>query len=1232
MTTLSGDIGVINNFSDNCYHVVVAAVSPSVTTACTLDGFTVVGGNADNNTSYSVNGIGLARNIGGGIYTRYGTNTIANNTISGNTASAGGGIATIGGPGALISCSNAITNNIISGNTATNGAGLYMVLCTNTLTNNNINGQLGANGAGIYINGGVHIISHNTIDNNAAGSGGGIFMTNGASDTLINNSITNNSSANNGGGVYASSGTTYCINNIFNGNLSGNGGAIFISFDHDDVFANNTFHANNAASHGGALYTDGCLNFQVQNNIFWNNTLATNATLQGADYYENSTPGNTFINNLLQLAGSSYTTSGSGSYDLGTAASGNIFATDPVFVNATDPDGPDNIIRTADDGLRLQPGSPAINAGALSVTSPLTDIIDATRGVAPFDLGAYEWFTCPGNSILYVDASVSASGLGSTWATAFKTLDEALFVAQTCTAVTTINVAAGIYKPAKKPYQNGIEITTPDPRDVCFYLRDGLSLFGGFPPGGGPRNVSANITTLSGDLGVAGNFSDNCYHVVLAAVSPSITPASTIDGFTITGGNANNSSSLNVNTLSVARNLGGGICTRYGANTIAHNTITANEASGGGAGIATIGGPGALMGTSNMIANNIISANLGNNGAGIYMVLCTDTLVNNTITVNEGGSGAGFYANGGTYTISNNTINNNAAVNDGGGAYMTGSTNTLSGNSFTLNFSSRNGGGLYLSSSTSHCSNNVFDNNSSNNFGGAIYTSGFNDIFSNNTIHANVSFSGGGGGLVTDNCVNFLSQNNIFWDNKIGTDATVQGADYMEAGTPGNTFTNNLLQLTNNNYTTSGSGSYDLGTAASGNIFATDPNFLNAADEDGPDNIDRTADDGLRITCNSIATNAGTGNTLTTDILGNTRSGLPDLGAYEANGSVAIDALPSAATVVSHVQTAAVLDYTNCSAEIAKIDGSSPYTISGNTIAKVWIDAIQPSSYVKRHYEITPENNATTATARITLYFTQADFDAFNAINAVKLPTAAADLPGKANLRIYKIGGVSKDGTGLLASYLGNATIIDPIDADIVWNSIASRWEVTFSVTGFSGFFVETSQTVLPLHWLSLKATANSLNQVVITWRVAESNIATYTIEKSTDGIHFISIATVKSKGDGENSYSYDDAPALQGVAYFRVRQTGIDGITSYSPVVKLSSINPAFSVSVYPNPVKNNLTVNAGKGLLGHTAVLTDVSGKILRRIIISQPSFTFDMSPYNDGIYIIRLDNGITEKIIKE
>jgi len=69
--------------------------------------------------------------------------------------------------------------------------------------------------------------------------------------------------------------------------------------------------------------------------------------------------------------------------------SGN-FGTDPMLI---DPDGPDKVVGTDDDDVRLSPGSAAINGGDPDSTYlPTTDLDDHARILCgSVDIGAYEF-------------------------------------------------------------------------------------------------------------------------------------------------------------------------------------------------------------------------------------------------------------------------------------------------------------------------------------------------------------------------------------------------------------------------------------------------------------------------------------------------------------------------------------------------------------------------------------------------------------------------------------------------------------------------------------------------------------------------------------------------------------------------------------------------------------------------------------------------------------------------
>ncbi len=230
--------------------------------------------------------------------------------------------------------------------------------------------------------------------------------------------------------------------------------------------------------------------------------------------------------------------------------------------------------------------------------------------------------------------------------------------------------------------------------------------------------------------------------------------------------------------------------------------------------------------------------------------------------------------------------------------------------------------------------------------------------------------------------------------------------------------------------------------------------------------------------------------------------------------------------------------------------GSNP--VGGDVTATVWVDMNQSPLYIRRHYEITPENDAATATGTITLYFSQEDFNAYNQLADAgkKLPAAPNDAAGKANFRIVKYSGVSTGQDGLPGSYTGSSTVIDPDDNHIIWNNNRQIWEISFDVTGFSGFFATdavTASAALPVTFGTINAFIKD-GILTVNWTAeTETSNAYYMVEASTDGKSFTAISDkILSKAEDGNSstalqYSFTKSYALlQGMAVaFFVLMTG---------------------------------------------------------------------------------------------
>ena len=203
--------------------------------ACVLAGFTIRNGG----TWY-----------GGGIRGEGTHATIRNNVITGNSAQWYGG--------GLSECDGTVEGNTISGNEAFEGGGL--AYCNGIVRNNLVaSNSAETRGGGLCSCGGT--IENNTIADNSAQDGGGLSGCNG---TIRQNAVSGNSAEGNGGGLYSCRGEVW--NNVIAGNMAkGDGGGLHSC---DGYIENNTIYGNSAEGNGGALHN--CRG-TILNCIVWRN-------------------------------------------------------------------------------------------------------------------------------------------------------------------------------------------------------------------------------------------------------------------------------------------------------------------------------------------------------------------------------------------------------------------------------------------------------------------------------------------------------------------------------------------------------------------------------------------------------------------------------------------------------------------------------------------------------------------------------------------------------------------------------------------------------------------------------------------------------------------------------------------------------------------------------------------------------------------------------------------------
>ncbi|MBF0693459.1 MAG: T9SS type A sorting domain-containing protein [Flavobacterium sp.] len=476
---------------------------------------------------------------------------------------------------------------------------------------------------------------------------------------------------------------------------------------------------------------------------------------------------------------------------------------------------------------------------------------------------------------IFVSQTASGDNNGTSWANAYTNLQDALIDAPENAAIW---VKAGTYYPT-------IEIVTGYPRSKAFFIANNVKLYGGFNGTEtqlSQRNFSANPTILSGDFnnddldtngdGISDiNYQENAYTVFLNYM---VDANSLIDGFTITGGVANNNANYTVDGNQINTSNGGGMNNFQSALTLRNLKFIDNYASFGGAMYNTGGTP--------KIYDSEFLQNQASYGAAVYSNWsCVFTAqncdfffnsfnggtvgaVNQSVSkindsyfaYNNGAYGGAIYNNIGTCILQNVKISNNIVTAQGGGIYNTSSSVANLYNVLINNNQADNGGGIYDYQSYSKLTNVTIVNNEALQKGGGMYCT-----LSQDNLNTRIYNS-----IIWGNTAEYQSQRSIYYTYFAEEDVHIR---------------NSIIEYSG--------GSSNWNSAYGDNMGSnldTDPMFVN------PDNEDFTLQStspGLNSSYNQFlmlpnGSNAWTANDKDADGYSRLQGGGVDRGALEAGG------------------------------------------------------------------------------------------------------------------------------------------------------------------------------------------------------------------------------------------------------------------------------------------------------------------------------------------------------------
>ena len=222
----------------------------------------------------------------------------------------------------------------------------------------------------------------------------------------------------------------------------------------------------------------------------------------------------------------------------------------------------------------------------------------------------------------------------------------------------------------------------------------------------------------------------------------------------------------------------------------------------------------------------------------------------------------------------------------------------------------------------------------------------------------------------------------------------------------------------------------------------------------------------------------------------------------------------------------------------------------------------------------------------------------------------------------------------------------EDVDTNRLTSTIISRigcngdtyyWLVYLTVTDIAGLsttdsskiFPDCSLLSLPINLVSFTVkTQGSVNK--LTWISAqEINSKYYLLERSSDGVHFVSIHQEPSRNLlSPQTYSFVDDKYAIGNNFYRLKMVDNDGSFTYSQIIKTyNGAKTDYSLRIIPNPVSKEFSLATSFPENGPVLIrISDLNGKMVKQLKENatrgyQSFEIYQLENLSPGTYIIEV-----------
>ncbi len=215
---------------------------------------------------------------------------------------------------------------------------------------------------------------------------------------------------------------------------------------------------------------------------------------------------------------------------------------------------------------------------------------------------------------------------------------------------------------------------------------------------------------------------------------------------------------------------------------------------------------------------------------------------------------------------------------------------------------------------------------------------------------------------------------------------------------------------------------------------------------------------------------------------------------------------------------------------------------------------------------------------------------AINSLNYDSL-LGSVDAFGNTRTSPFSVGAIEVNGKG--------GTVTYPLDSTMV-GAGTPIISLPVSIVGFTGKLEN--------------------NTVSLKWEVAnEINIDSYVVEYSIDGSNFSSVRQLFPQN--KLTYIFSTKLGIHQDNYYRLKITSTDGSIKFSHSILISSITQKPNLSLYPNPVRGNMTLSASHIKPNAQIVIVDFLGRTIKTSTIQNGMNPIKVDGFSAGSYNITI-----------